>query len=310
MPDVSVVIPTHNRRDLLTVTLKSALLQRNVEVEVIVVDDGSSDDTARLISAESDRRVRLVRHASSLGVSAARNRGVAEASAAWIAFLDDDDIWAPGKLAGQLAAAQERGRAWVYGGAVEIDARGRLIGGEPPPRPEILLRRLRRSNLMPAGSSNVVVRSATLDRAGGFSPDLRHLADWDLWLRLARLGPPACVPAPLVAYRLHSGQATLDRSGMLAEARILEARHAADRSSIYRWLAWSSLRVGRRAQAFRAYLGAVRAGDPISVARAFAVLLYPRMATSRVSRRSRRWLAWQQEAEEWLRYVLSQNPAD
>ena len=141
-----------------------------------------------------------------------------------MALLDDDDLWAPDKLKRQLEAASAAEAGWVYAGVVEIDAEGRLLGGSAPPSPEELLAGLRRRNLMPAGSSNVAVRSDLLSASGGFDPRLRHLADWDLWLRLAALGPPACVPA-LVAYRLHHGQATLDTTGMLAEASTLEARH-------------------------------------------------------------------------------------
>jgi hypothetical protein len=154
---------------------------------------------------------------------------------------------------------------------------------------------------MPAGSSNVAVRSDLLSASGGFDPRLRHLADWDLWLRLAALGPPACVPAPLVAYRLHHGQATLDTTGMLAEASALEARHGADRTAILRWAAWSHLRTGRRRAALRAYAGAVRAGDVASLARAAVALLHPRPSTvRRPSRPSATEAAWIAAGQHWL----------
>jgi glycosyltransferase involved in cell wall biosynthesis len=246
MPDVSVVIPTHNRRRLLGQTARSALGQVGVEVEVIVVDDGSSDGTADAVASIGDDRIRLLRHQKPLGVAMARNAGAGAARGSWVALLDDDDLWAPDKLKRQLEAAAAAEAGWVYAGVVEVDAEGRLLGGSAPPSPEELLAGLRRRNLMPAGSSNVVVRSDLLSASGGFDPRLRHLADWDLWLRLAGLGRPACVPAPLVAYRLHHGQATLDTTGMLAEASTLEARHGADRTAILRWAAWSHLRTGHR----------------------------------------------------------------
>ena len=85
----------------------SALRQRGVDVEVIVVDDASTDDTAHVVSRLGDRRVRLLRQASNGGVSATRNRGIEEAGGEWISFLDDDDLWAPEKLVLQLKAAQE-----------------------------------------------------------------------------------------------------------------------------------------------------------------------------------------------------------
>ena len=134
---------------------------------------------------------------------------------------------------------------------------------------------------MPAGSSNVVVHADLLAASGGFDPALRHLADWDLWLRLVGLGRPGYVPAPLVAYRLHPGQATLDTTGMLAEASVLHARHGADRRAILRWAAWSHLRAGRRRPALRAYAGAVLAGDLASLARAAVALVHPQPTTVR-----------------------------
>jgi glycosyltransferase involved in cell wall biosynthesis len=309
MPDVSVVIPTHNRRRLLGQAARSALGQIGVEVEVVVVDDGSSDGTADAVASLGDERVRLIRHRRPLGVAVARNAGAGAARGAWVALLDDDDLWAPDKLKRQLEAASAAEAGWVYAGVVEIDTEGRLLGGGPPPSPEELLAGLRRRNLMPAGSSNVAVRSDLLAASGGFDPHLRHLADWDLWLRLAGLGPPACVPAPLVAYRLHHGQATLDTAGMLAEASALEARHGADRTAILRWAAWSHLRTGHRRAALRAYAGAVLAGDVASLARAAVALVHPRPSTvRRPSRPSATEAAWIAAGQHWLDELLGPEP--
>ena len=128
-PEVSVVVPTHDRSRLLALTLRSILGQRGVDLEVIVVDDGSTDDTAEVVAGLGDDRVRLLRHDTPQGVAAARNYGIAEAAGGWLAFCDDDDLWAPDKLARQLHAARETGRAWAYAGAVKIDADGRVVAG-------------------------------------------------------------------------------------------------------------------------------------------------------------------------------------
>jgi len=138
VPAVSVVIPTRDRRDLLGAALSSVLGQSGVDLEVLVVDDGSSDGTAEMVTGLRDGRVRLLRRERAGGVSAARNRGIAEATGGWIALLDDDDLWAPDKLARQLDAMEAVGRAWGYAGAVEIDADGGLLGGAPPPPPDAL----------------------------------------------------------------------------------------------------------------------------------------------------------------------------
>jgi len=298
-PTVSIVIPTHNRRELLLRTVRTALAQHAVAVEVLVVDDGSTDGTADAVRALGDPRVCVHRHERPVRVAAARNSGAGLARGAWIAFLDDDDLWSPAKLAHQLNAVSTTGRGWVYAGAVEIDAGDRLLGGDPPPSPEALVAGLPRGNLMPAGCSNVMIRAELLRALDGFDLQLRHLADWDLWLRLAAIGPPACVPLPLVAYRSHEGQATLDPDGMMAEGRLLEARHGANLNSIRRWRAWSHLRRGERRLAVRAYARAVLAGDVSSLGRAAVAVLDPSPATFRVPRPGRNH-EWHRAAAAWL----------
>ena len=174
-PDVSVVIPTHNRRALLGMTLNSVLWQQGVTLEAIVVDEGSTDDTADRIKELRDRRVRLVRHDAPRGVSAARNHGIDVARGRWIAFLDDDDLWAPNKLFAQLHIASAAGATWVYAGSVKIDAHQRIIGGGPPPAPEALMTRLR--SLNPACSSSAVasLRVSLVRRQTSRNPASPHL---------------------------------------------------------------------------------------------------------------------------------------
>src|SRR5688572_15134473 len=98
MTSISVIVPTRNRSALLATTLRSVLWQRDVELEVIVVDDASTDDTTAVVSRLADPRVVMVRHSVSAGPSAARNRGASEARGEWLGFVDDDDVWAPDKL--------------------------------------------------------------------------------------------------------------------------------------------------------------------------------------------------------------------
>ena len=199
--DVSVVIPTRDRPDLLALTLRSALWQEDVSMEVLVVDDGVRPDTRTVTTQLGAERVRLLRNAGPPGVSGARNSGIAAARGRWIAFLDDDDLWAPGKLSSQLTAADEASAGWVYAGDVTVDETLRVRDGAPPPSPEAVVAELRHHNAVPAGASNVVVRRDLLATVGRFDPQLRTSEDWDLWLRLARTGLPACVQRPLVALR-------------------------------------------------------------------------------------------------------------
>jgi glycosyltransferase involved in cell wall biosynthesis len=305
MPEVSVVIPTRDRSRLLALTLHSVRWQRGVDLEVVVVDDGSADDTAEVVAALADPRVRLVRHDTPMGVSAARNRGIAEAKGSWVAFLDDDDLWAPDKLARQLQAAHRTGRAWVYTGEVSIDEHLRILDGAPPAPPEQVLARIGRHNAVPAGASNVLIHTDALARAGNFDIGLRNNEDWDMWIRLAKLGIPAWVCRPLVALRVHPGNASQDLERMLQELDVIERRYRipVDRAAHYRWAAWSCLRVGRRRAALRYYARAVRVGDLTSVARAVVALVHPAVAEARIARQARPGSAeqaWMSEAQAWL----------
>ncbi len=203
-PEVSVVIPTHGRWDLLRTTLGGALGQREVEHEVIVVDDGSRDETQERLAELADPRLRVVRHQSSAGPAAARNRGLAEARGEWVAFLDDDDLWSPAKLRAQIDVATREGADFVYAGVIELNEQGSVIEVEPAPHPDELRDQILVKNAIPAASSNVVVRRDAMRRLGGFDESSFHLADWDLGLRLVEACNGAACPEFLVGYVKHS----------------------------------------------------------------------------------------------------------
>ena len=309
MPDVSVVIPTRDRYRYLSLTLQSVMRQQGVDLEVIVVDDGSVDETATELSHPADPRVRLLRNDVPLGESGARNRGIERASGEWIAFLDDDDLWAPNKLVLQLDAVRRSGAPWVYGGDVLVDDELRILHAAPPPPPEQVLLQLSRHNSVPAGASNVMVRTAVLSRTGSFDVGLRRTADWDMWLRLARTGAPAMVPNPVVANRVHRGNVSRDMRLLSSELQVIADRHAihVDRARHYRWAAWISMLDGQRWQAVSYYARALAAGDLASAGRAAVAVLDLHYA-SRMVRRSSAAAggnAWADESRAWLRVLQS-----
>jgi glycosyltransferase involved in cell wall biosynthesis len=304
IPEVSVIIPTRNRCRQLELALSSALGQRDVDLEVLVVDDCSTDATEELVSSTTDDRVRYLNQDRPAGVSTARNRGIAEAKGRWIAFLDDDDLWAPTKLARQIGVMREGGRTWSYGGEIIVDEELNILGGSPPPPPEEVMRLLERHNAVPAGASNVVVRADTVAVAGAFDPELANNEDWDMWIRLARLGPPDWVRSPLVAISIHRHNASRNMPRMIQELDIVGKRYGirVDRIRHYRWAAWHSLLEGRRAEATRYYARAVAAGDVTSIARAAVAALAPAYAIERMRPGTRATGAdpWITEGRAWL----------
>src|SRR6478672_6580600 len=181
---IAVVVPTHDRSDLLGVTLRSILAQRGVDLSVTVVDDGSSDAeaVAAVVDSLADARVRLIRNDTPFGVSEARNVGIRSTSSEWLAFCDDDDVWAPEKLHEQLTAATAQSAGWAYAGDVAIDNELHVLNGEAPLPPSELVDALQRWNPVPAGSSNVFIRRDVLGAVGIFDPSLRSVGDWDLWV--------------------------------------------------------------------------------------------------------------------------------
>jgi glycosyltransferase involved in cell wall biosynthesis len=279
-PEVTVVVPTHSRWDLLsTAALPSALEQEDVDLEVIVVDDGSTDATAERLVRVDDQRLRVVRHDRPRGVAQARNAGIAAARGEWVALLDDDDLWAPRKLRTQLDAAAAEGALFAYGGAAALAEDRTWVYSLAPADPDTLASVLLERNVLWGGCSNVLVRADVVRRLGGFDERLFQLTDWDLWIRLSQAGSAAACPEVLVGCIEHRRSMLLtSEDDVFEEFQYLEEKHRAarkaagvriDRRIFSRWVALGHRRAGRRARAASAYVqGAVRNRDPGSFARA------------------------------------------
>lgn len=306
MPDCSIVIATHQRLALLRQALSSALGQRDVDVEVIVVENGSTDGTAEYLRGLTDPRVRPVISAVPLGGTGARNAGLAVAKGEWVGLLDDDDLWAPDKVRAQLDALEASGRSWVYTGCVYLDAEGTIIGGRPPLPPEQVMQRLPQRYVVPGGTSSMVWRNGVLDSGGLLEPKLTYTVDWDLSLRLSRSGPPAAVTRPLVGYRQHGANMSVRARSYLSELNIISEKFAdlragrpLDIAYQHRNAGSESLRDGARRQALSSYWHALRLGDLGALSRA-AGLLLPQHSWPALRRRFLSDQAWLAEAENWL----------
>lgn len=267
-PDVTAIIPTHNRARIVVRALASALAQRAVSLEVIVVDDGSTDDTAVALAAHSDPRLRAIHLPVAGGVAHARNVGASEARGEWLAFLDDDDLWAPHKLERQLAAARASDAVFAYGAAIDVDSEGEFRGVAAAPDPSSVPRAILDSNVVPGGASNAIVRADLLARIGGFDESLAVFADWDCWIRATRAGGVAVCEDTVVAYRVHgesmSGSPAYAKTGELG--RVL-AKHAALRAAagadprgaeVLRWIAFRDRLAGHHRRAAAVHLQLAR----------------------------------------------------
>ena len=296
-PHISVVVPCYNAARYIEATLQSIFAQQGVGLDVIVVDDGSSDESAARVGRLFPK-VRLIQQANA-GVAAARNVGIRAAKADWVAFCDADDVWLPDKLAAQWKALQAEPAAqlayaawhvWHSQGDVptpdllaELQA---VKGGEERWRgasgwiyPELLVDCV-------VWTSTVLARRSLLLDLGGFDESLRVGEDYDLWLRASRHTPILRVPRPLALYRMHGDNTTQQAPRANYKGEVLQR-------ALSRWgyTAPDGRRADRRvvaaglARSWSDYAGAMLAADNVREARA-AALQAVRMHPGR-------WLGWQ-----------------
>ena len=205
---VSIIIPAKNAAAYIREAIDSALAQGADVGEVVVIDDGSRDDTVAIVRSIRDGRVHLMANEKA-GVSAARNLGARTACGDWLLFLDADDRLRSGAVAMLVAAARAAPAAvLVYGDYDLIDSHGRPIGrrgllqGRKKPSGDVLAR-LARGNFIVNGGI-MLVRADAFRTAGGFDERLSLCEDWHCWCRLAAIGKFQFVPALLLDYRLHT----------------------------------------------------------------------------------------------------------
>lgn len=213
MPTVSVIIPTYNRANPLQRTLDSVLEQTYDDLEAIVVDDASTDETAAVMESYDDPRVTFVQHETNEGGSAARNTGIEHAAGEYVAFLDSDDEWRPRKLERQVDLLERRSDEWVaaYCGvemvpesepgvirklATHLFSRRRVTEGMEGG--EELVRLVLSDDLHTSAGSTLIVRSDVVDAVDGFDESFDRFQDSEFLIRVLQRGKLAYVNAPLV----------------------------------------------------------------------------------------------------------------
>ncbi len=211
-PHVSVIIPTHNRADFLLHAIGSVLAQGYTDYEIIVADDGSTDETAARVAA-LPAPIRLLRLPHSGRPSVVRNRALAAARGELVAFLDDDDLWCPDKLARQVALLD--GDATL--GLVYSDVR--LLFEDGTRSAPVLKPQQKRGGFILADlladcfihPSSVLLRRDYVEQVGGFDETLASAEDYDLWVRLAPRAKVGVVAEPLVLVRRHPAEISVQR---------------------------------------------------------------------------------------------------
>lgn len=206
MSEVSVVIPTWNRAELLVEAVRSALAQTLPPLEVLVCDDGSTDGSEAAVRALGDERVRWIPGERGGRPAIPRNRGIRESRGEWLAFLDNDDQWLPDKLEHQLRHAEQCGCGAVCANAIRfVPGQGNQgeylsLGGDRIGFADLLV-------VNRVICSSAMVHCSVFDTVAGFpeAAELKALEDYALWLRVATVTPFAYCPAPLVVYRDDAG---------------------------------------------------------------------------------------------------------
>ncbi len=292
MPRFSVVIPAYNAERTIAETIGSVLAQTEADLELIVIDDESSDSTPELVArlAEVDPRVRLRRQANT-GTAGARNAGIAHARAEYISFLDNDDLWMPlylERMGAALDAEPEAGFAYCNAYALDDESlriRHRTeFESRLPPRPaaswEEIVAALARANFV---MSSATVRRAAVDEVGGFRTDVLGVDDYDLWLRILLSGRTAVAAGrePLLLQRDRADSQSKDNRMMLEGlARVLERALADTRMpDAARAAANEQLETARRERG--AATGTARGARVILGARDRAVILRDRLFPGR-----------------------------
>jgi len=231
-----VIIPTRNRAAMLQEAIESVRAQTYRAWELIVIDDGSTDQTPQIVEtlARDEARIRLIRQAQH-GVSAARNAGIRAARGRYVAFLDDDDLFLPEKLTVQIACLERQpSLGFVYSQTEWVNRQGESLGRHPT-TPVGDLRGLLEECAIPL--QTVVCRRERLEQVGGFDESLSIGEDYDLWLRVARIASFQFIPGPLVRYRVHGANTCNDNLRLYEQRAVVLSKVPLDPArGITRWV--------------------------------------------------------------------------
>jgi glycosyltransferase involved in cell wall biosynthesis len=229
-PKVSVIIPTYNRAHLLPRAIQSVLDQTYQDCEIILVDDGSTDNTKRVVNNFKDGRIKYIRHNKNKGASAARNTGIRESRGKYVAFQDSDDEWFSNKLEQQIEAFADASPevGVVYSGfyRVETDKKVYLPSGRFPKKEGNIHKEILKGNFV--GTPTVLVKRECFENTKYFDEDLPALEDWELWIEFSKYYSFKYIDKPLLCAYTTPNSVNLNQRNMLKAHEIILLKHLDD----------------------------------------------------------------------------------
>jgi glycosyltransferase involved in cell wall biosynthesis len=224
LPKVSVILPTYNRAHLIGRAIESVLNQTYRDFELLIIDDGSIDDTEKVVKSFTDKRISFIKHERNKGAAAARNTGIHLARGEFIAFQDSDDEWLPEKLERQINKFGEVSAdvGVVYCGyvAVSQQTNREIFRSIPMERGKIYPRILQGCI---TGTFTPLIKRVCFDKAGFFDEILPTCQDWDMWIRISRYYEFDFIPDVLVRIYIHGSQISTDLAAKIkGKEKILE----------------------------------------------------------------------------------------
>jgi len=278
---ISVVVPTYNRAHMLGRSIRSILAQTFQDFEIIVVDDGSTDDTQKVVRSFGDRRIRYVQHDENKGEAAARNTGIRLAKGEYIASQDSDDEWLPEKLAKQVEVLDNSPPdvGVVYTGFWKShDGRKTYIPFSWVKHPNgNIHKQLLRGNFI--GSPVTLIRKGCFEKVGMFDERLANVVDWEMWIRISKYYHFRYVAEPLVIAYYHSENISSSRKSLIDALELILEKHSEDFAKDEKMLAKQCFDIGSllvstgELEKGRRYLKRAARICPISIRTALSCLL-------------------------------------
>lgn len=230
MPEVSVIIPTYNRAHLISRAIQSVLNQTYRDFELIIVDDGSMDNTENVVKSFNDMRIKYIQCKENRGASAARNTGIRASKGEYIAFQDSDDEWFPNKLEKQIEAFANAPSevGIVYSGfyRIEADKKIYLPGDRLPQKEGNIHKELLKGNFV--GTPTVLAKKECFENTKYFDEELPALEDWELWIEFSKYYSFKYVDNPLLCAYTTPNSVNLNQSNMLKAHETILLKHLDD----------------------------------------------------------------------------------